>query len=293
VSYRNPRDPWDPRWLRETRDPRQARNPRDSRQGRDPRDGRRDPRSGTDPKAGRPAGGPAPDSERGQEEGFVVRDKRRIDPVTGTVRESAPPAPGPASEPAAGSVADGAGGAGGAAGSDQQRIAGLEAQVAERTADLQRLQAEYQNYRRRVERDRDAVRELAVSNVLANLLPILDDIGRARDHGELEGGFRSVGEALEATVEKLGLAPFGEAGERFDPMVHEALMHSYSTDVTEPTAVAILQPGYRFGDRIVRPARVAVAEPADETADATDAVPAEPVTPVGDSDQQSGDEPNQ
>jgi molecular chaperone GrpE len=277
VSYRNPRDPWDPRWLRETRDPRQARTPRD---------GRRD-RRGADPQAGRPAGGPAPESEGAQEEGFVVRDKRRIDPVTGTVRESAPSAPGPASGPAAGS------GAGGAAGSDQQRIAGLEAQVAERTADLQRLQADYQNYRRRVERDRDAVRELAVSNVLANLLPILDDIGRARDHGELEGGFRSVGEALEATVEKLGLVPFGEAGERFDPVVHEALMHSYSTDVTEPTAVTILQPGYRFGDRIVRPARVAVAEPADETPDAVPVEPAEPVTPVGDSDRQSGDEPTQ
>jgi molecular chaperone GrpE len=95
---------------------------------------------------------------------------------------------------------------------------------------------------------------------------VLDDIDRARDHGELEGGFRSVGEALEATVEKLGLQRFGAVGETFDPTVHEALMHSYSGDVTEPTCVQVLQPGYRFGDRVVRPARVAVAEPTEPPA---------------------------
>jgi len=139
----------------------------------------------------------------------------------------------------------------------------LELQIRERTADLQRLQAEYQNYRRRVERDREAVRELAVINVLSNLLPVLDDIGRARDHGELEGGFKSVAEALEATVEKLGLQRFGEPGGPFDPTIHEALMHAYSAEVSEPTCVQILQPGYRIGERIVRPARVAVAEPAE------------------------------
>ena len=140
----------------------------------------------------------------------------------------------------------------------------LSAALAERTADLQRLQAEYANYRKRVDRDRQAVREQALANVLSELLPALDDIGRAREHGELTGGFKSVAESLEAAVAKLGLVSYGEDGDPFDPTVHEALMHSYSADVTEPTCVRILQPGYQVGDRILRPARVAVAEPGDD-----------------------------
>ena len=139
----------------------------------------------------------------------------------------------------------------------------LAAQLAERTADLQRVHAEYANYRKRVERDRLAVREQALANVLSSLLPVLDDIGRAREHGDLNGAFKSVGESLETMAAKLGLESFGEPGEPFDPLVHEALMHSYSPDVTEPTAVQILQPGYKVGERIIRPARVAVAEPSD------------------------------
>ncbi|MEV7240576.1 MULTISPECIES: nucleotide exchange factor GrpE [unclassified Streptomyces] len=131
----------------------------------------------------------------------------------------------------------------------------------ERTLDLQRLQAEYQNYRRRVERDRVAVREIAVANLLTELLPVLDDIGRAREHGELVGGFKSVAESLETVAAKMGLQQFGKEGEPFDPTIHEALMHSYAPDVTETTCVAILQPGYRIGERTIRPARVAVAEP--------------------------------
>lgn len=137
----------------------------------------------------------------------------------------------------------------------------VRGQLAERTADLQRLQAEYQNYRRRVERDRIAVREIAIANLLGELLPVLDDIGRAREHGELLGGFKSVGESVETVVAKLGLQQFGKEGEPFDPLVHEALMHSYSPDVSETTCVQILQPGYRIGERTIRPARVAVAEP--------------------------------
>ncbi|MET8767664.1 nucleotide exchange factor GrpE [Streptomyces sp. NPDC004658] len=131
----------------------------------------------------------------------------------------------------------------------------------ERTADLQRLQAEYQNYRRRVERDRVAVKEIAIANLLTELLPVLDDIGRAREHGELVGGFKSVAESLETVAAKMGLQQFGKEGEPFDPTIHEALMHSYAPDVTETTCVAILQPGYRIGERTIRPARVAVAEP--------------------------------
>jgi molecular chaperone GrpE len=131
----------------------------------------------------------------------------------------------------------------------------------ERTADLQRLQAEYQNYRRRVDRDRVAVKEIAVAGLLTELLPVLDDVGRAREHGELVGGFKSVAESLETVAAKLGLQQFGKEGEPFDPLVHEALMHSYSPDVTQTTCVQILQPGYRLGERNLRPARVAVAEP--------------------------------
>ncbi|GAA2638124.1 nucleotide exchange factor GrpE [Streptomyces axinellae] len=139
---------------------------------------------------------------------------------------------------------------------DQTRTA-----LNERTQDLQRLQAEFQNYRRRVERDRASVKEIAVANLLTELLPVLDDIGRARDHGELVGGFKSVAESLEMVAAKMGLMQFGKEGEPFDPTVHEALMHSYSPDVTETTCVQILQPGYRIGERTIRPARVGVAEP--------------------------------
>jgi molecular chaperone GrpE len=248
-------------------------------------------------------------------QGPVIRDRRRIDPVTGQVRDaerqggegpagppqrgqaqprpgrhavSKPgggaasggpasggypaggppasggpghgPAPGPGNGPSAGA---GNGPSAGAPGPGQAADAELATRLTERTADLQRLQAEYANYRKRVERDRMAVREQALANVLTELLPVLDDIGRAREHGELAGGFKSVAESLESAAVKLGLASYGEDGDPFDPKLHEALMHSYSPDVTEPTAVRILQPGYKVGDRILRPARVAVAEPGE------------------------------
>jgi len=135
--------------------------------------------------------------------------------------------------------------------------------------DLQRLQAEYANYRKRVDRDRAAVREFALAGVLAELLPVLDDIGRAREHEELTGGFKAVADALESATAKLGLTTFGEPGEAFDPNIHEALMHSYSPDVTEPTCVQVLQPGYKVGERILRAARVAVAEPSDPSGSRT------------------------
>jgi len=137
-----------------------------------------------------------------------------------------------------------------------------EARLAERTADLQRLQAEYANYRKRVDRDRAAVREQAVASTLAGLLPVLDAIDQAREHGELSGGFKSVADSLQAALGRLGLVVYGEQGDAFDPKIHEALTHTYSPDVAEDTCVEILQPGYKVGDRILRPARVAVAEPA-------------------------------
>jgi molecular chaperone GrpE len=172
----------------------------------------------------------------------VIRDKRRLDPLTGELRPEALVPPAPAAEPA-------------------PAIDAVAAELAERTADLQRVQAEYLNYRRRVERDREAVRELAVIAALNELLPVLDDVGRARAHGELVGGFKVVAESLENALGKLGLVPYGEAGDPFDPNVHEALLHEYSTEVNESTCVEVFQPGYKVGERIMRPARVRVAEP--------------------------------
>ncbi|MFF2541264.1 nucleotide exchange factor GrpE [Kitasatospora sp. NPDC058063] len=171
----------------------------------------------------------------------------------------------------------------GESGSDD--LATAKRELAERTGDLQRLQAEYQNYRKRVERDRLTVREIAVSNILESLIPVLDDIGRAREHGEVTGGFKSVAESLETVVAKLGLQQFGKEGEPFDPTMHEALMHSYSSDVTEDTCVQILQPGYRIGERIIRPAMVAVAEP--QPGSQASAPDAEPKS--ADADKSDGD----
>ena len=215
--------------------------------------------------------------------GPVIRDLRRIDPRTGQVRNPRADAPGtaapgsgkpgrpgrhPAAEPgaeAAGTPAGPApGGAGPAAepdGPEAERE--LATKLAERTADLQRVSAEYANYRKRVDRDRVAVREQALANVLVALLPVLDDIGRAKEHGELVGGFEKVAQSLESIVTKLGLVAFGNEGEPFDPNVHEAVSLIQSAGVTEPTCIQILQPGYMVGERIVRPARVIVAEPDD------------------------------
>ncbi|MGN6635535.1 MAG: nucleotide exchange factor GrpE [Oryzihumus sp.] len=137
--------------------------------------------------------------------------------------------------------------------------------AAERLLDLQRLQAEYVNYKRRVDRDRDVVREQAVASVIEALLPVLDDIHLARQHGDLESGpFAAIADKLEATLSRFGVERFGEPGEAFDPNLHEALMHTQAelapgTEVT--TVVQVLQPGYRSGDRVVRAARVAVADP--------------------------------
>jgi molecular chaperone GrpE len=227
--------------------------------------------------------------------GPVIHDHRRIDPVTGQVRgkhaASKPagtrgagrPAPGgdaatPAAEAAGPAETTGSRDDQGSAETTEspeeapemvtaqvvhgKQAAELEAQLAERTADLQRLQAEYANYRKRVDRDRAAVREQAVAGTLAGLLPVLDAIDQAREHGELSGGFKSVADSLQSALSRLGLVTYGEKGDPFDPKIHEALTHSYSSDVTEDTCVEILQSGYKVGERILRPARVAVAEPA-------------------------------
>ena len=149
-------------------------------------------------------------------------------------------------------------------------VAKLTNELGERTADLQRLQAEYVNYKRRVDRDRALTQERAVRDVLEALLPVLDDIQGARDHGDLtDGPFAAIADKLEASLGKYGLTRFGDKGEAFDPMVHEALMHQAwpegdpALDGAEGTTVVmVLQPGYKTGDTVIRPARVAVADPA-------------------------------
>lgn len=140
-------------------------------------------------------------------------------------------------------------------------MAAAQQESAERLADLQRLQAEYVNYKRRVDRDRELVKENATYSVLSALLPVLDDIDRAREHGELDGGFKAVAESLERVVSGLGLTRFGEPGDEFDPTLHEALMHGHSPDVTTTTCQHIVQAGYRIGERVVRAAKVTVVDP--------------------------------
>ena len=136
-----------------------------------------------------------------------------------------------------------------------------EARAAELTADLQRVQAEFLNYKRRVDRDRDLVKQNATFSVLSALLPVLDDVDRAREHGELNGGFKAVAEALERVVTSQGLEKFGAPGEPFDPRIHEALMHGLSTEVDTTTCDKVVQAGYQFGERVVRPAKVVVVDP--------------------------------
>ncbi len=209
------------------------------------------------------------DEHGGEEPRVVVRDRRRIDPETGQVRqggdgaESAPSAPDP--EPAA-AAEDGAiegtveFPADAGAPSDLDPAAELKTQLDERTADLQRLQAEYANYRKRVERDRESVVSSAKAQVVVELLGVLDDIERAKAHGDLTGAFKAVADKLSATLERAGLEPFGHDGEPFDPAVHEAVQHSTSTEVAGPTVTGVLRRGYRFGDRVVRAAMVAVTD---------------------------------
>jgi molecular chaperone GrpE len=185
-----------------------------------------------------------------EHEPVVVRDKRRFDPATGEPRQPDPdrPTPGGRARPEV---------------DDEQGIPKADALLLEeRTRDLQRLQAEYANYRKRVDRDRVANAESAVGLALMTLLPVLDDIDRARVHGDLTGPFKAVAEQLEAVLGKLGLSAFGEPGDRFDPAVHEAVLHDESPDVLEPTATMVMRRGYRHGDRLLRPAMVGVTDPA-------------------------------
>lgn len=185
--------------------------------------------------------------ERHEDQPFVVNDKRKIDPQTGEARaqsegveESAP-------------TAD----------ATEEAAVFTDIAISELTADLQRLQAEYANYRKRVERDRSVARDNAIGDVLNALLPVLDDVQRAREHNEYIGAFKAVGDAIEAAAQKFGLETFGSVGEEFDPVVHEALTHTTADDAGEsPMTVVsmVYQVGYRHAGRVLRAARVGVED---------------------------------
>jgi molecular chaperone GrpE len=205
--------------------------------------------SGTDPSTGSgtdPSTGSGPDPSTGS----------GPDPSTGSgtdvAAEQAAPETSADESPDAGAPPAGE--------ADPVELARQEA--AERTADLQRLQAEFLNYKKRVERDRELVRENAVFAVVTPLLDVLDSIDRAREHGELEGGFKGVADQLERIVTGLGLTRFGEPGDPFDPTLHEALSH-VGTDpgVTVVTCKHIAKAGYKIGDRVMRAAQVLVVDP--------------------------------
>ncbi len=184
-----------------------------------------------------------PDLLHDGEPRVVIRDKRRLDPTSGEVRPTAaqPDSTGPATS----------------------EEAPVDDRSAELLADLQRVKAEFDNYRKRVERDRVAVVEQAAARVVAELVPVLDDIELARRHGEVEGGFKSVADALDVTLSRIGLERFGVVGDPFDPTRHEAVLHTPSADVDAPTCVEIMRAGYTFSGRLLRPAIVAVADSAD------------------------------
>jgi len=208
-------------------------------------------------------------SEESEPTGPKITDKRRLDPETGAVRDATP---------GTDDLSDHQAGVAGPRSDDSVSDSSVQGEVvvgldvhpdttlaADLTRDLQRLQAEYVNYKKRVDRDRELHRDVAVSSVIEALLPVLDEIHLARQHGDLEiGPFAAIADKLEGTVTKFGVERFGQPGDAFDPMVHEALMHTQAelaegTEVT--TVVQVMQPGYKMGERIIRAARVAVADP--------------------------------
>lgn len=215
-------------------------------------------------------------TDREEEPRVVIRDKRRIDPTSGTVRVPAGEQPAgarPGVDPAAGeqmseheATVDG--------GQPTAVDDDLTRQLAERTEDLQRVTAEYANYRRRVDRDRQLVVDQAAERFAAQLFPIVDDIERARDHGDLTGAFKVVADRVLGLLEGLGVEAFGVAGDPFDPALHEAVMHDTSAEVKVPTATTVLRQGFRRGDRVLRTAMVAVTDPERPAA----AAPAEGTT---------------
>ena len=171
-------------------------------------------------------------------EGVKISDKRRIDPQTGQPRD----------ESAAGQISG-------------ETSTETPDKVSELTADLQRITAEYANYRKRVDRDRELIRDMSTSVALEQLIPILDDISRAREHGDLTGTFSTVADALSTVTKRLGLVEFGKVDEDFDPSIHEALSTMEDESVASQKVGTVAQVGYKVGERILRPARVVVKQP--------------------------------
>jgi molecular chaperone GrpE len=210
----------------------------------------------------------------------VIRDKRRIDPISGEVR--APAGEQPAGARPGPTLAGEQMSEHETPVDDQPQVQAPPAagediaqQLAERTEDLQRVTAEYANYRRRVDRDRTLGADQAAERFATGLFPIVDDIERARDHGDLTGAFKLVADRILGLLDGLGVESFGKAGDAFDPSLHEAVMHDTSADVAVPTATTVLRQGFRRGDRVLRTAMVAVTDP-EHPAPATDDVPADP-----------------
>ncbi len=197
-------------------------------------------------------------SQNDPHEPVTVTDKRRIDPETGEVREQASgPAPsGPAPEATAAGAAQGTG----ASDSDE---------VAELKSTLQRVKADFDNYRKRALRDQQFAAERAKAAVVTQLLPVLDDLDRARSHGDLESGpLKSVADKLVTALEGLGLSGFGAEGDEFDPALHEAVQHE--GEGTHPIVGAVMRRGYKVGDQVVRHALVGVVDTVPDADDAAD-----------------------
>jgi len=225
----------------------------------------------------------------------VIRDKRRIDPQTGQVRDPGSgafggptgPFPGRHSAPDPADPNDAAQPLSVDLSAAELDLARQEA--AERTADLQRVTAEYANYRKRVDRDRDAVVNSAKASVVLELLTVLDDLDRARTHGDLVGSFGSVADKLTGALTKLGLQRSGAVGDLFDPAVHEAVQFGTSADVSEPTVSAVFRSGYTLGDRLIRPAVVVVTGPEQDSAPPAEGASAAAGAPATASDHDQQD----
>jgi molecular chaperone GrpE len=203
----------------------------------------------------------------------VIKDNRRIDPLTGQLRDpSVGPVGGSSPYPGVGRhSAPDPGNPNDAAQPLKVDLSAAELdlarqEAAERTADLQRVTAEYANYRKRVDRDREQVIAAAKGTVVTELLTVLDDLDRARAHGDLVGSFGTVADKLTGSLRKLGLEPLGAEGDPFDPAVHEAVQFGTSTEVSEPTVTAVFRSGYTLGGRLLRPAVVVVTGPEHESA---------------------------
>jgi molecular chaperone GrpE len=196
-------------------------------------------------------------SAESEDRAFSFTDRRRIDPDTFTARD----VPAPGSTAADPGNPNNAGQPITATVEPDAELAAAKQAVAERTADLQRVTAEYANYRKRVDRDRAADREATKVSILGEMLPVLDDLDRAEQHGDLTGALKAVADKLTGTLTKLGLAQVGAVGDMFDPAKHEAVQFSTSAEITEPTVTAVFRHGYAIGERLVRPAVVVVTGP--------------------------------